>query len=47
MFSIFQIGLVYMKLGSRNLLFWTSATNLTLIMKTPGVLLIGRDVVCY
>ena len=31
MFLLSQIGFVYMKLGSINLRFWTSAKTLTLI----------------
>ena len=31
-----------MKLDSRNLRFWTSAKNLTLLLKTPGRFLIRR-----
>ena len=45
MFLQSQIGFVYVKLGSRNLRFWTSAKNLTLITKTLGVLVIRGDVV--
>ena len=36
MFPLSQIGFVYVKLGFRNLRFWTSAKHMTLIRKTPG-----------
>ena len=36
-FLLSQIGFDYMKLGSRNLRFWTSAKNMILIRKTPAV----------
>ena len=47
MFLLSQIGLVYMKFGSRNLSFCTSAKNLTLINKTTGRLSTRGDVVYY
>ena len=36
MFLLSQIGYVYMKLGSRNLRFWTFVKNLTPKINTPG-----------
>ena len=47
MFVFSQIGFVYVKLGSRNLRFWTSAKNMTLIMKAPGGVFIRGAVVYY
>ena len=33
-----------MNLGSRNLRFWTSAKNMTMVIKTPGGSLLGGGV---
>ena len=45
MFLLSQTGFVYVKLGSRNLGFLTSAKNMTLTIQTMKVLSIRGDAV--